>query len=338
MPGSPVSREAVVEVLQLLVSTPSVNPTLAPDEAMNEDNIARVAIQALAAVLGGTQSLHCNGRDEALGLPTEESATIALRTQQILLHETGVASTVDPCGGAYAIEERTSAIERDALRILERIDAAGGTLSAIETGMIQHEIQESSYRAQQALERQTDIYKVTQKVLDALTEPLRVLDRELHVTASLGVSVFPHNGADADTLISNADVAMYRAKALGGNTYQFFTEYGAFSDFLELTNVPVLTLPDILAPLAQCNRFDDFGGSLGDVCTLSSTPGRMVPRQWHSTSISAASSAKRPATGSSATSRITRLSSTSIGGRPAGRATISSTKPSRVSTRRRDCG
>ena len=122
-----------------------------------DNNIARVAVQALAAVLGGTQSLHCNGRDEALGLPTEESATIALRTQQILLNETGVASTVDPCGGAYAIEERTSAIERDALHILERIDVAGGTLSAIETGMIQREIQESAYRAQQALERQNDI-------------------------------------------------------------------------------------------------------------------------------------------------------------------------------------
>ena len=122
-----------------------------------DNNVARVALQALAAVLGGTQSLHCNGRDEALGLPTEESATIALRTQQILLHESGVASTVDPLGGAYAIEEKTTYIEREAATILDRIDSAGGTLSAIEAGMIQRDIQESAYRAQQALERGTDI-------------------------------------------------------------------------------------------------------------------------------------------------------------------------------------
>jgi methylmalonyl-CoA mutase N-terminal domain/subunit len=122
-----------------------------------DNNVARVALQALAAVLGGTQSLHCNGRDEALGLPTEESATIALRTQQILLHETGVASTVDPLGGAYAVEEGTSRIERDALEILNRIDSAGGTLSAIESGFIQREIQESAYHAQQSLERGADI-------------------------------------------------------------------------------------------------------------------------------------------------------------------------------------
>ena len=122
-----------------------------------DNNVVRVALQALAAVLGGTQSLHCNGRDEALGLPTEESATIALRTQQILLHESGVSSTVDPLGGAYTIEERTTRIETEAVQLLERIDAAGGTLSAIESGLIQREIQDSAYRAQQALERGTDI-------------------------------------------------------------------------------------------------------------------------------------------------------------------------------------
>jgi methylmalonyl-CoA mutase, N-terminal domain len=122
-----------------------------------DNNVARVALQALAAVLGGTQSLHCNGRDEALGLPTQESATIALRTQQILLHETGVASTVDPVGGAYAIEEATTRIEQEAVQIIERIDAAGGTLPAIESGLIQRDIQDSAYRAQQALERGIDI-------------------------------------------------------------------------------------------------------------------------------------------------------------------------------------
>jgi methylmalonyl-CoA mutase N-terminal domain/subunit len=110
--------------------------------------VARVALQALAAVLGGAQSLHCNARDEALALPTEESATIALRTQQIILHESGVASTVDPVGGAYAIEEWTDRLEREASQILERIASAGGTLAAIEGGLMQRDIQESAYRAQ----------------------------------------------------------------------------------------------------------------------------------------------------------------------------------------------
>ncbi len=113
-----------------------------------DNNIVRVALQALAAVLGGTQSLHCNGRDEALGLPTEESARLALRTQQIIAAETGVANTVDPVAGSYAIETATDNLERGAEALLDRIDRAGGTLAAIETGLIQREIQESAYRAQ----------------------------------------------------------------------------------------------------------------------------------------------------------------------------------------------
>jgi len=117
-----------------------------------DNNIVRVALQALAAVLGGTQSLHCNGRDEALALPTEESARIALRTQQIIASESGVANTVDPVAGSYAIESRTNEIERGAEDLLARIDRAGGTLAAIETGLIQREIQESAYRAQLAVD------------------------------------------------------------------------------------------------------------------------------------------------------------------------------------------
>jgi len=103
-------------------------------------------------VLGGTQSLHCNGRDEALALPTEESARIALRTQQIIAAETGVANTVDPVGGSYAIESLTNTIETAVVDMLNRIDRAGGTLAAIETGLIQREIQESAYRAQRAVD------------------------------------------------------------------------------------------------------------------------------------------------------------------------------------------
>jgi methylmalonyl-CoA mutase N-terminal domain/subunit len=117
-----------------------------------DNNIVRVAMQALAAVLGGTQSLHCNGRDEALALPTEESARIALRTQQIIAWESGVANTVDPTGGSYEIEAQTARIEREARALIERIDGLGGTLAAIEAGFIQREIQEAAYRAQQDID------------------------------------------------------------------------------------------------------------------------------------------------------------------------------------------
>src|SRR5215467_14102119 len=104
-------------------------------------NLVRTSIEALAAVLGGAQSLHTNSRDEALGLPTEESALLALRTQQIIASETGVVNTADPAGGSYEIERLTDEIERGAADYLARIDAMGGTLRAIECGFIQGEIQ-----------------------------------------------------------------------------------------------------------------------------------------------------------------------------------------------------
>ena len=140
---------------QLRFHTQTAGSTLTAQQPDN--NIVRVALQALSAVLGGTQSLHCNGKDEALALPTEESASTALRTQQILLHESGVANTVDPLGGAYSIEALTSTIEADAAAMLARIDALGGTLTAIETGYIQREIRESAYRAQQAVDAGTTV-------------------------------------------------------------------------------------------------------------------------------------------------------------------------------------
>jgi methylmalonyl-CoA mutase N-terminal domain/subunit len=118
-----------------------------------ENNIVRVAIQALSAVLGGCQSLHANGLDEALALPTEEAATIALRTQQIIAHETGVVNTIDPFAGSFAIEALTNEIEAGAQNYLAKIDALGGTLRAIEAGYIQGEIQKSAYEYQQAVER-----------------------------------------------------------------------------------------------------------------------------------------------------------------------------------------
>ena len=117
-----------------------------------ENNIVRVAIQALGAVLGGCQSLHTNALDEALALPTEDAALLALRTQQIIAHETGVANTVDPAGGSYAIEKLTGEIESRAREYIVRIDALGGMLRAIETGYVQGEIQKAAYEYQRAVE------------------------------------------------------------------------------------------------------------------------------------------------------------------------------------------
>jgi len=122
-----------------------------------ENNIARVALQALAAVLGGTQSLHTNSRDEALGLPTEESARIALRTQQIIAYETGSADVVDPLGGSYFLESLTNRLEEQARAYLARIEALGGMLRAVEIGYIQKEIQESAYREQAQVEGKSKI-------------------------------------------------------------------------------------------------------------------------------------------------------------------------------------
>ncbi len=117
------------------------------------NNISRVAVQALAAVLGGAQSLHCDGYDEALALPTERAALIALRTQQIIAHETGVTNTVDPLGGSYFVEKLTNELEEETWEYFRKIDALGGMVEAIDAGFPQKEIHESAYQYQRAVER-----------------------------------------------------------------------------------------------------------------------------------------------------------------------------------------
>ncbi len=116
-------------------------------------NVVRVAVQALAAVLGGTQSLHTNSLDEALALPSEYAATIALRTQQILAHESGVANTIDPLGGSYFVEATTNRLEEQARSYFHRIEELGGVLPAINAGFFQREIQEAAYRYQREIDR-----------------------------------------------------------------------------------------------------------------------------------------------------------------------------------------
>lgn len=136
--------------LKLRFHTQTGGSTLTAQQPMN--NIVRVALQALAAVLGGTQSLHTNSYDEAISLPTEESVTIALRTQQIIAYESGVADTIDPLAGSYFVEKLTAEIENKAKEYIDKIDSMGGTISAIESGYIQSEISESSYRQQKMVE------------------------------------------------------------------------------------------------------------------------------------------------------------------------------------------
>lgn len=138
---------------RLRFHTQTGGSTLTAQQPVN--NVVRVTVQALAAILGGTQSLHTNALDEALALPAEDSAQVALRTQQILAHESGVADTVDPLGGSYYIEHLTDQIEELARSYLDEIEAVGGTLAAIETGFVQQAIQEAAYRTQCAIEAGT---------------------------------------------------------------------------------------------------------------------------------------------------------------------------------------
>ncbi|HEV2705139.1 MAG TPA: methylmalonyl-CoA mutase family protein, partial [Pyrinomonadaceae bacterium] len=137
--------------LMLRFHTQTAGSTLTAQQP--EVNVVRTTIQALAAVLGGTQSLHTNAMDEALALPTEQAARIALRTQQVIAHESGVADTVDPLAGSYAVEHLTNEIERRAADYITKIDAMGGMLRAIETGYVQREIQEAAYAYQRAVEQ-----------------------------------------------------------------------------------------------------------------------------------------------------------------------------------------
>src|SRR6202047_3964915 len=138
------------------------------------NNVVRTAIQALAAVLGGTQSLHANSLDQAWALPPEFAATIALRTQQIIAHETGVTNTVDPFGGSYFVEALTNEVERGAWDYIEKIDALGGMVAAIERGYPQREISEASYRYQVEVDKKEKIivgvndFVTKEKPLDTL--------------------------------------------------------------------------------------------------------------------------------------------------------------------------
>ena len=169
--------------MQLRFHTQTAGSTLTAQQP--EINIIRVTIQALAAVLGGTQSLHTNSMDEALALPTEDSVRIALRTQQILAYESGVTSTVDPIGGAYFVETLTDRLEEEALEYIEKIDAMGGMVKAIEKGFVQREIANEAYRFQREVERNEKIIVGVNKfqIQEELKLPLHRFDPRIEKEA-----------------------------------------------------------------------------------------------------------------------------------------------------------
>lgn len=157
-----------LRAMKLRFHTQTAGVTLTAQQP--ENNIARVTLQALAAVLGGTQSLHTNSMDEALGLPTEKAATIALRTQQIIAHESGVADVADPLGGSYYVENLTAELTELAKKYLESIDVKGGVVACIESGWIQSEIQNSAYRYQKDLESKKEIIVGVNDFTDSAAE------------------------------------------------------------------------------------------------------------------------------------------------------------------------
>jgi methylmalonyl-CoA mutase N-terminal domain/subunit len=137
-------------------------------------NVVRVAIQALAAVCGGAQSLHTNGFDEALALPTERAATLALRTQQVLMHEAGTTDTADPLGGSFFLESLTAELERRAEELIAEVDEAGGAVAAIEQGLVQRRIEESAFRWQQEVESGERVLVGVNRFVEEETEPVEL--------------------------------------------------------------------------------------------------------------------------------------------------------------------
>jgi methylmalonyl-CoA mutase N-terminal domain/subunit len=165
--------------LMLRFHTQTAGCTLTAQQPQN--NVIRVTLQALAAVLGGTQSLHTNSMDEAFSLPSEEAVQTALRTQQLVAYESGVANTVDPLGGSFYVERMTSEIEERAQTYIDEIDKMGGAVAAVEQGYIQQEIQESAYAYQKAVEAGHQIVVGLNKFQDEEAPPKNLLRVDLAV-------------------------------------------------------------------------------------------------------------------------------------------------------------
>ncbi|MSQ78945.1 MAG: methylmalonyl-CoA mutase [Flavobacteriaceae bacterium] len=203
------------KAMMLRFHTQTGGSTLTAQQPLN--NVSRVTLQALAAVLGGTQSLHTNGYDEALSLPTEEAAKLALRTQQVIAHESGVINTVDPLGGSYFVENLTDEVERLAWDYISRIDTMGGAVAAIEQGFMQQEIANSSYAWQKAVENGEELVvgvnKYTQEKEAA--PPLLRVDDNIRITQTEKLNQLK---ADRDNQITKDKLqTLEQAAKDGGN-------------------------------------------------------------------------------------------------------------------------
>ncbi|MDA8194835.1 MAG: methylmalonyl-CoA mutase family protein [Thermaerobacter sp.] len=198
---------------QLRFHTQTAGSTLTAQQPDN--NVVRVALQALAAVLGGTQSLHTNSKDEALALPTEEAARLALRTQQIIGFETGVTDTVDPLGGSYYVETLTERLVALAQSYIERIDRLGGAVQAVEQGFVQREIQDSAWRLQQKIEQGQQVIVGVNRFRDAGSAPGEILkpdpDLQRRQIAKVGRVRAERDAAAVAAALSNLEQAVMTA-------------------------------------------------------------------------------------------------------------------------------
>jgi methylmalonyl-CoA mutase N-terminal domain/subunit len=188
------------------------------------NNVVRTALQALAAVLGGTQSLHTNALDEALALPTAAAATLALRTQQIIAHETGVADVVDPLGGSYLVETLTAELERDALAYFDTIDRMGGMVAAIERGYPQKEIAESAYAFQREVERGERLVVGVNAFASGGAEPIRTLYIDESAEARQLARLHDVRARRDQAAVSRALAALQDGARSGANTMPLFVD------------------------------------------------------------------------------------------------------------------
>jgi methylmalonyl-CoA mutase N-terminal domain/subunit len=198
------------------------------------NNVVRTALQALAAVLGGTQSLHTNSLDEALALPTEEAVTIALRTQQVIAHESGVANTVDPLAGSYFVEKLTNDIEAEALEYFRKIDAMGGMVAAVERGFPQREIQEAAFRFQQSVERREKIIVgVNGYVMEEKAHPILYIDESVAEEQTAGLEALKAR-RDGDAVKRALDGLRETARGTGNLMYPILEAARAYATLGEM--------------------------------------------------------------------------------------------------------
>jgi methylmalonyl-CoA mutase N-terminal domain/subunit len=218
--------------LMLRFHTQTAGNTLTAQQIDN--NIVRVAIQALAAVLGGTQSLHTNSKDEAHSLPTEDSVRTALRTQQVLAHESGVADTIDPLAGSYYIESLTDKIEQDAMALIDKIDEAGGVVKCIEDGFIQRQIENAAYQYQQEIERGERIIVGVNKfqIEEDHKPPLLRVDPEVEKTqvAKLAEVRENRNNAQVEASLTKLEAAAQGDDNLMPLIYDCVKEYATLGE------------------------------------------------------------------------------------------------------------